>query len=261
MTDFRADPSDSPEGKAIARSAWDAYVEALRPVSDPVAQIVARKITGDIVGFWVMWHLCGGFEGLERYGMHKATIWRKVKKFRLVTGKHPDEYKFTGITIDRGAAWGALLGAESTQSAPANSAPARLTAMPQSPTRRRRFQRLGQIGTSSSRSCRTRLITHSQYRNGHAFGRVTAIVQSPDFNLDDLWDNASAKERRLIVEELIEAVTIYADRLDVTVTGVPALIIQHDEVGLRDPGTGHLVSKGGLELRVKDTRLVPPGVY
>jgi hypothetical protein len=81
---------------------------------------------------------------------------------------------------------------------------------------------------------------------------VTAIVQSPDFNLDDVWDNASTRERRVIVEELIEAVTIHADRLEVTVTGVPPLIIQLDEVGLRDPGTGPVVSKGGLELRRSD---------
>lgn len=114
MPDFRSDPSESPEGKGIARRAWDAYVDALRPVSDPIAQIVGRKITEDLVGFWVMWHLCGGFEGLERYGMHKSTIWRKVAKFRTVTGKHPDEYRFAGITIDRGAAWGALTGDATT---------------------------------------------------------------------------------------------------------------------------------------------------
>jgi hypothetical protein len=109
VPDFRADPSDSPEGKGIARRAWDAYVEALRPVSDPVAKMVGRKVSEDLVGFWVLWHLCGGFEGLQRYGMHKSTIWRKVAKFRTVTGKHPDEFTFTGITIDRGAAWGALI--------------------------------------------------------------------------------------------------------------------------------------------------------
>jgi hypothetical protein len=135
VIDFRADPSETPEGKGVARRAWDAYVDALRPVSDPVAQIVARKITADIVGFWVMWHLCGGFEGLERYGMHKATIWRKVKKFRLVTGKHPDEYKFTGINIDRGAAWGALINDEPVSSPPAPSKPVRPASMPATSTR------------------------------------------------------------------------------------------------------------------------------
>ena len=81
---------------------------------------------------------------------------------------------------------------------------------------------------------------------GQEFERVTAIIQSPESNLDDVWDNASARERRVMVEELIEAVTIHADRLEVTVTGAPPLIVRLDEVGLRNPGTGPVVSKGDL---------------
>ena len=41
--------------------------------------------------------------------------------------------------------------------------------------------------------------------------------------------------------------TIYADRLEVTVTGAPPLLVTLDEVGLRSAGTGSLVSEGGLE--------------
>ena len=91
---------------------------------------------------------------------------------------------------------------------------------------------------------------------GQAFERVAAIVQSPEFNLDDIWDNASDKERRVLVEELIEAVTIHADRLEVTVSGAPPLLIRLDEVGLRDPGTGSVVSKGGLEPMLSRYRAV-----
>lgn len=112
VPDFRADPSDSPEGKGHARRAWDSYAAAVQrvaePLVDPVAGLVARRVTEDLMGFWVMWHLCGGFEGLERYGMHKSTIWRKVKKFRIATGHHPDEFKFVGVHVDREAAWGDL---------------------------------------------------------------------------------------------------------------------------------------------------------
>jgi hypothetical protein len=112
VPDFRSQPSDSPEGKGIARAAWDAYVKGLNrvagPVIDPAAAIWARRITEDLIGFWVLWHLCGGFDGLQRYGMHKSTIWRKVRKFRIVTGKHPDEFEFTGVHVDREAAWGDL---------------------------------------------------------------------------------------------------------------------------------------------------------
>jgi hypothetical protein len=111
MVDFRSDPSESVEGKGIARRAWDAYARgvdrATRPL-DPVKTAWARKLTEELVGFWVLWHALGGFEGLERYGMHKATIWRKVKKFRMILGQHPDEYKFVGITVDPPKLWDAM---------------------------------------------------------------------------------------------------------------------------------------------------------
>lgn len=115
MQDFRSDPSESAEGKGIARRAWDAYSKGVQrmtvPVLDPVAAAWARKLTEELVGFWVLWHALGGFEGLERFGMHKTTIWRKVKKFRMILGAHPDEFKFEGITIDTTKLWDDMLGA------------------------------------------------------------------------------------------------------------------------------------------------------
>ena len=109
MVDFRSDPSESAEGKGIARRTWDAYSRGVNrvagPALDPVAQVWARKLTEELVGFWVMWHALGGFEGLERFGMHRTTIWRKVKKFRMILGQHPDEYKFPGITIEPTTLW------------------------------------------------------------------------------------------------------------------------------------------------------------
>jgi hypothetical protein len=112
VPDFRSNPSESAEGKGIAKRAWAAYssamVKAGSPVVDPAARMLARKWTEEAVGFWVMWHSLGGFEGLERFGMHKTTIWRKVKKFRLLTGQHPDEFVFTGITVDVEKVWDSL---------------------------------------------------------------------------------------------------------------------------------------------------------
>jgi hypothetical protein len=113
MPDFRSDPSDSIEGAGKARAAWEAYrrgvEKVISPAVTPVRGVLARKWTEDMVGFWVMWHLLGGFEGLEESGMHKTTIWRKVKKFRTLFGEHPDAYLFPGITIDRESAWKQLL--------------------------------------------------------------------------------------------------------------------------------------------------------
>ena len=65
---------------------------------------------GWIVGFWVVWHTYGGFEGLtERYGMHPSTVWRKVAKFRKTFGVHPDEYQMPGVTIEPASFWRAAV--------------------------------------------------------------------------------------------------------------------------------------------------------
>jgi hypothetical protein len=84
--------------------------KAARPLVEPMAEAYARRATSDLIGFWVLWHVYGGFEGLEqRYGMHKSTIWRKVAKFRKAFGAHPDEYRFKGITLDTPSFWAAAM--------------------------------------------------------------------------------------------------------------------------------------------------------
>lgn len=113
--DFRSDPMESPEGRGIARKAWDQYAAfvnktvtpAIAPFVGPAVAPVARQMVEDMIGFWVIWHLYGGFEGLERFGMHKSTIWRKVARFRQMTGQHPDEFKMPGVEIDPAKYWAA----------------------------------------------------------------------------------------------------------------------------------------------------------
>ena len=61
---------------------------------------MAAKMRLEMLGFWLAWHLHGGFEGLERMGMNRATIFRKISKFRTVFGQHPDEYRFAGVEVD-----------------------------------------------------------------------------------------------------------------------------------------------------------------
>src|SRR3990172_1209857 len=83
--DLRKQRSESSEGKGLARRAWDRYAEAansVRPgwVDDAVKRLAGRW-TADLMGFWMSWHLHGGFEGLERAGWHRATIYRKLKRF------------------------------------------------------------------------------------------------------------------------------------------------------------------------------------
>ena len=104
---------DSAEGAGRAKKAWEAYTKVvnrhvtpiLAPAVKPAIDPMARQAVEDMVGFWVMWHLYGGFEGLEEFGMHKSTIWRKIARFRNMIGEHPDVYVFPGITVDPKAYW------------------------------------------------------------------------------------------------------------------------------------------------------------
>ena len=104
MTDFRSDRMESPEGKGIARRAWDVYAgavgKAATPVLKPAVQMYAAGSMVDLVGFWAIWHLEGGFEGLQRMGMSRASIYRRIKLFRLAFDAHPDEFEMPGITLD-----------------------------------------------------------------------------------------------------------------------------------------------------------------
>lgn len=102
--DFRSDRMASPEGKGIARKAWEAYAEQAKklniPGVEPVARRLAAPIAVDLMGFWMMWHLHGGFEGLRAIGMSRAAIYRRIKLFRSSYGIHPDEFQLPGVTLD-----------------------------------------------------------------------------------------------------------------------------------------------------------------
>jgi hypothetical protein len=95
---------ESPEGKGIARRAWEGYAQAVNRLAAPAVEPLARKLaipaTADLLGFWLLWHLEGGFEGLRRLGMSRASIYRRIKLFRSALGVHPDEYSIPGVTLN-----------------------------------------------------------------------------------------------------------------------------------------------------------------
>jgi len=104
VTDFRSERMESPEGRGKARAAWAAYAEAVNRVAAPALRPLVRKYAAgsivDLVGFWAVWHLEGGFEGLLGMGMSRASIYRRIKLFRMAFGAHPDEFEMPGITLD-----------------------------------------------------------------------------------------------------------------------------------------------------------------
>lgn len=62
------------------------------------------------------------------------------------------------------------------------------------------------------------------------FEEVSAALR--DLDLARAWDEATDEERRILVEELVEAVTVFPDHLEVKVAGAPRLNVSLAEVGL-----------------------------
>ena len=102
-TDFRSDRMDSPEGRGWAKDAWDAYARTVNkvamPVARPLVQGIAAGQTVDLMGFWLVWHLEGGYEGLRKMGLSRSAIYRRTAIFRRATGYHPDEFQMPGVEI------------------------------------------------------------------------------------------------------------------------------------------------------------------
>jgi hypothetical protein len=49
-----------------------------------------------------------------------------------------------------------------------------------------------------------------------------------------VWEAATDQERRVLIEELLEAVTVFPDHLEVAVHGAPTINVLLSEVGLAD---------------------------
>jgi hypothetical protein len=124
--DYRSERSESPEGRGIAygRSAafWKSLPESVRAevareidltagtiedypafIRDQVTSTVVED--AELIGFWVAWHKAGGFGGLEAAGWHRATIYRKIRRFRARFAAHPDEHRFEWIKLDLKRVW------------------------------------------------------------------------------------------------------------------------------------------------------------
>ena len=72
------------------------------------------------------------------------------------------------------------------------------------------------------------------------FEEVARILS--DLDVETVWKAAEDRERRVLVEELVEWVTVFPDHLEVTVAGAPALNVRLEEVGLKG---SEIVGVGG----------------
>ena len=105
MSDFRSQRMPSPDGLGVAKQklqrAWMAYNAALKPLVSPLTEPIARSATFDLIGFYVAWHMHGGFDGLQRdLGMSRSAIYRRVSLFRRTFKAHPDEFVMPGLGLD-----------------------------------------------------------------------------------------------------------------------------------------------------------------
>ena len=76
------------------------------------------------------------------------------------------------------------------------------------------------------------------------FDQVSALLN--DLNLDEFWEEASPAERRILIDDLVDSVNIYPDRLTVEVAGAPPFLVTLQEVGLNQ-GCKPVVSEAGLD--------------
>ena len=63
------------------------------------------------------------------------------------------------------------------------------------------------------------------------FEEVAAVLR--DLDIETVWNAAEEQERRILVEELIQWVSVFPDHLQVTVSGAPPLHVLYREVGLK----------------------------
>jgi hypothetical protein len=134
--DYRRDKSASLEGQGIARARWQAFHDAVpEDVWERIAELEKERFGGDVhvvdtpeddlempsevihelavevvdeadlLGFYIAWHRAGGFANLQRAGWHRATIHRKIRRFRARFGQHPDELFFSWLRLDLDKIW------------------------------------------------------------------------------------------------------------------------------------------------------------
>ena len=66
------------------------------------------------------------------------------------------------------------------------------------------------------------------------FDEVARLLATLD--VDKTWNAATEVERRVLIDEFIEEITVLPDYLDVKVHGAPPVHVLYQEVGLKESG-------------------------
>jgi hypothetical protein len=66
------------------------------------------------------------------------------------------------------------------------------------------------------------------------FEQVAALLSALD--VEAVWKEATAEERRVLVHELLEEVSLFPDHLGVVVAGAPRLNVTLEEIGVQNCG-------------------------
>jgi len=59
------------------------------------------------------------------------------------------------------------------------------------------------------------------------------LVVLSRMSIEDMWEEAAEREKRVLVGELIEKITLFPDHLEVSIAGAPKMNVTLQEVGLR----------------------------
>jgi hypothetical protein len=71
-------------------------------------------------------------------------------------------------------------------------------------------------------------------RSGELLARFEEVlVVLSRMSIEDMWEEAAEREKRVLVGELIEKITLFPDHLEVSIAGAPKMNVTLQEVGLR----------------------------
>lgn len=97
------------KNEKTAPGAWEVLglIGGAIPGVSAISRGVARSSVQRLLGFWVMWHLYGGLQGILSHGvMAQSTAYRQVTEFRAVFGQEVEDWSPALAAAIRSAAAG-----------------------------------------------------------------------------------------------------------------------------------------------------------